>query len=250
VGGHAAKAATVVQMSVRSAIKSVIRTLGYDIRRAEMGQDPFRDIADILCDTPSPLVLDVGANSGQTISQLLAVLKQPIIHAFEPGRLAFLALQDVHGGRQNVTLNQLALGMQRGAMRLNENSESKLSSLLSLAVEWGSIQDSYDVDVLTPDEYCAANSIRAIDLLKIDTQGFDMEVLKGGHSMVSSGRVRLILIELHFYAIYNGSPRPDQIYGLLADVGFELISFYKMWFRDGRAGWTDALFKYSERRCQ
>jgi len=79
-------------------------------------------------------------------------------------------------------------------------------------------------------------------LLKSDTQGFDLEVLKGADRMLAEHRIRLIYLEIIFSKMYENLPRADKIYAFMADHGFELVSFYKTYFQNGRAGWTDALF--------
>jgi hypothetical protein len=81
-----------------------------------------------------------------------------------------------------------------------------------------------------------------IDILKSDTQGFDLEVLKGAQGVIGHGRVHLILIEINFAALYCGQPRFDEIYAWLSDRGFRLVSFYNACYMNHRIGWCDALF--------
>ena len=75
-----------------------------------------------------------------------------------------------------------------------------MSSFLSPGKEhWGEINNVTTVQVETLDNYCQRNSISKIDLLKIDTQGYDLEVLRGAKQMLSEHRI----IEITFIDIYQ-----------------------------------------------
>ncbi len=86
-----------------------------------------------------------------------------------------------------------------------------------------------------------AGWIGAIDLLKIDTQGAELRVLKGG--MRGLERVRLIWIEVSFRPLYEGSAVLSDVYAFLRSQGFRLYSLHEG-FRgvDGELLQADALF--------
>jgi len=86
------------------------------------------------------------------------------------------------------------------------------------------------------------HDIQFIDLLKSDTQGFDLEVLKGAQGLLSTTKIRLIFLEINFQRLYEGIPRMDEIYRFICDHGFELVCFYPFCYLNGRASFTDALF--------
>ena len=98
------------------------------------------------------------------------------------------------------------------------------------------------VEVKTLDDYCKENSVESLNLLKSDTQGYDLEVLKGAQGLLEQNRVQLIFIELNLNDAYKGQPRVDEILGFALDHGFSLVSLYNFHYRDGRASWADALF--------
>jgi hypothetical protein len=98
------------------------------------------------------------------------------------------------------------------------------------------------VPVCTMDVFCDENEIEHIDLLKSDTQGFDLEVLRGGERMFAEKRVKLVYLEVTFAPLYEHLPRFDQLYGFLADRGFDLIGLYDFHYRNDKLGWADALF--------
>ena len=107
---------------------------------------------------------------------------------------------------------------------------------------WGEVKRRVRVPVTTLDAYCAEQSIEQPDILKTDTQGFDLEVLRGAAELLDRRAVRLIYMEISYADVYERGPRLDDVYGFLRDRGFFLASFYNFAFKHGRADWSDALF--------
>jgi FkbM family methyltransferase len=233
----------VKSLSIKSVIKASVRALGYDIRKVVVGQDPFYDMQQLTKSQPSPVVFDVGANVGQTIDSLRRVLAQPKIHAFEPSQQTFRELQDKYSGISNLHLNNFALGAQHGVLEFIENTHPTMSSFLEPSIaSWGAVKQRVQVNIRTVDDYCADLGLETIDILKLDTQGFDLEVIKGANRLLGRHRIHLIYMEIIFSEMYKGLPRLDEIFGSLADRGFVLITFYEFHYQNGRLGWTDALF--------
>jgi hypothetical protein len=135
------------------------------------------------------------------------------------------------------------LGSRTGVIDFLENTRSDLSSVLEPGVDcWGAIKARIQVAMTTVDEYCAERDISHIDILKSDTQGFDLEVLKGATQLLKLRRIHLIFLEITFSDMYTRLPRLDEIYGFMTDHGFSLVTFYPFSYQHDRAGWTDALF--------
>jgi FkbM family methyltransferase len=233
---------TAAIVSLKSALRSSIKKLGLSVHRSVVGRDPFWDMRRLI-DRPDPVALDVGANIGQTIKRLRRTFPRPTIHAFEASRETFFELQHNCSSVSRVHLSNIAMGAKRSTMEFIENTSADMSSLLEPGSDcWGEVKKRTEVEVHTIDDYCADRLIRAVDILKTDTQGFDLEVLKGACKMLEQNRIKLILTEIIFSDQYKGLPRFDQIYGFLADREFKLVSFYDFHYQKERLGWTDALF--------
>jgi len=230
-------------MNFRVRVKQLLSRFGLEIRRAgQSGYDPLADMRRLSGSIRSPVVFDAGANDGISVASFRDNLDNPTIHSFEPGRATFTILQRRTAGLPNVHLNNLALGSQRGRVEFIENTRSDMSSILEPSIECkGKIQDRYPVEVTTLDDYCAERHIPAIDILKSDTQGFDLEVIKGGKNLLTEQRIHLIYMEMTFCDMYKGLPRADDIFAYLFDYGFSLVSFYNFFYRDDLAAWCDVL---------
>ena len=95
------------------------------------------------------------------------------------------------------------------------------------------------VDVVTLDEY--ARTIESIHLLKIDVQGFELEVLRGAVNTLL--KIDFILVEAAIRPLYQNAPRFTAVYDFLADHGFHLMTM-RAWHRGNRTlVETDMLFR-------
>ncbi len=234
-------------MNLKALVQPMLNRLGYDIRRLsserDLGLDPFRDMRRLSARRRQLVVFDVGANVGQSVNRFRETLDDPIIHSFEPEPTTFSELRRRKGGVPGIHLNNFALGSSRGMAELNQNTNSDMSSILQPGTDsWGTIDGKTSVEVRTLDEYCDDHGVTHIDILKSDTQGYDLEVLKGAERLMAHGRIKLIYIEIIFSRMYEKLPRADEVYAYLADHGFSLVSFYEIHYQRERAGWADALF--------
>lgn len=194
-------------------------------------------------DGRQPVMFDVGANAGQTTRSMLELFPGAMIHAFEPGSRAFDQLRTNLADLPNVHLHHKAMGSAPGSISLNENEESTMSSVLPLGESgWGRIQEVREVELTTVDEVCRQHNIQHLSILKSDTQGYDMEVMRGAAGMMESGRLDCVFFELIFSDLYQGMPRFDKVFSFLLDRDYVLVSVYDIHLKNGVAGWADVLF--------
>ena len=148
-----------------------------------------------------PLVIfDVGANRGDYVQLALAQFAdQPvIIHTFEPSAAAFAELSRRSAGRNEVVLNNTALGSEAGERILYcDVAGSELGSLYQRLIEHHDIHLTSRelVRVQTLDAYCAAHGIERIHLLKLDVEGHELEVFRGAARMFEQKRIAMVSFE-------------------------------------------------------
>jgi FkbM family methyltransferase len=214
---------------------------------AATGQDLAADLR-VAIGRPDPLCLDVGANEGQTIRLLQRAFRAPRIHAFEPSRATYESLASQAFG-ERVWLYPVALGETAGVRELLRFERSDLSSLLEMDVAAENrfrsepVAQRERVTVETVDGFLQARGIEVVDLLKIDTQGFDLHVLQGAVEALQAGRVRHVLVELNFVPMYVGQASPVAILAFLERHGLSLVDLYEK-VRQGQAlAWCSALFR-------
>lgn len=151
-----------------------------DCRAETNGELRFASLLAPACRT----VFDVGARQDTQLADLNPACS---FHLFEPLGQHFQALQSRLKGRDNVTLNRCALGNKRGTAWIYPQCESLIRRSLDVSAR-------ESIEVLRLDDYCREQQVQRIDFLKIDTEGFELEVLKGGRDIVQSA-TRVIQFE-------------------------------------------------------
>ena len=240
---------------MKKIIKSIFEKIGYEIRKTvfipgeRMGIDPFNDISYFLRGNPTPLFFDVGGNEGQTVLQMLKKFPNATIHSFEPGSETFQTLQNNIRSFKAVRAWNLGIGAECKLQRFNENAFSSMSSFLPSTVEtWGDIKKRSEVNVQTLDLFCRDNNICNIDLLKIDTQGYEYEVLLGAKRLLLEKNIKLIYLEVIFSGMYTNLPLFSSILSLLEQYKYSPVAFYDQHHKHPERilHWCDILFVHQQ----
>lgn len=229
---------------IKKGIISSFRKLGLNISKVNSyTRTPFEDFQFFLPDTRHPVIFDIGANKGQSINSFRKQFSDSIIYSFEPGTKAFNALSQNFKGKKDIYLNNIALGSKIETKTLKENTISEMSSLLDIGQDgWGEIKQNPSVKVVTIDQFCQDNKIANIDVLKCDTQGYELEVFKGAIEMMKMNKIPLIYFEFIFSDMYKGLPSFADVYQFLTDNNFRLVKTYKEFYQNNLISWTDMLF--------
>ena len=183
----------------------------------------FLSFDTILQDQKVNLILDVGANAGQYGSRLRRTGYQGKIVSFEPQKQPFGELSEKARQDGNWTTVNVGLGREDGQATINLYGDSCLGSMLQMD------QSNYEskpsgtetIDIRTLDgvfdQYVTAND-RV--WLKMDTQGFEKQVLAGAEQSLS--RIIGVQMEMSLTPIYDDQPHLDEMIALLRAKGFML----------------------------
>jgi FkbM family methyltransferase len=158
----------------------------------------FQDISNYLPTYEVETIFDVGANVGQSAKQYLQWFPQSTLYCFEPASAAFRQLQTSLQGNAKARCFQIALSSTKGTGRMVLQGRSELSFLLdsSKAQAVTREADLETVEVETLDNFCRTNNILHISFLKVDTEGADLEVLKGAETLLNEHRIDLVEVEV------------------------------------------------------
>jgi FkbM family methyltransferase len=173
------------------------------------------------------LVLDVGASEGMYAKQLRRLGFDSKIVSFEPLSAAFAALEGAAAGDPLWECRRLALGSFDDTAEINVAGNSTSSSLLGM--EDRQIQSAPQAKYVGTEkvEVSRLDSIWAELVgdedriyLKLDVQGFELEVLKGAEGCLSF--VDCVQAELSFVPLYEGAPTFLEMIDELGSRGFRL----------------------------
>lgn len=194
----------------------------------------FGHLRDLLGLHQIHTVIDVGANLGQFGLRLRKCGFQGTILSFEPMRQARTKLEQVAVQHPPWKVFPIALGSRAEEKKLQIFKDDTFSSLHAVNQAGKKIFGSYVqadaeevVKVETLDrliEQGLGKEVHGPVLLKTDTQGHDLEALRGGVQLLR--QVNVVLTEAAVEVIYEGAPDFIEILVFLRQQGFEASGFY------------------------
>ena len=196
------------------------------------------------------IMFDVGAHRGETIEVFLKNFKIKNIISFEPSPINYSFLKSKKSIFQkkyeatNIIIENLALGNENAKKNINQFEESSSTSLKEINTDANyykkkikvlnlsqknNLVSSFQINVLKTNEYLKKNNINEINFLKIDTEGYEYEVLKGLKDKIVN--VEFIYFEHHYDDMVEKNYKFSDIHDLLTKNGFSRIFKIKMPFR-------------------
>ena len=174
------------------------------------------------------VIYDIGANAGTWTLLARTICPQAEVHAFEPLEALHTAYHARAASVGRATLHGIALGPATADRTMYVHHFADASSFIPLAPaeasKWpGHLREERVVHVHALDEYAASHGLPPADLLKLDVQGFELEVLKGAPSTLANASA--VISEVSFREIYSGQPQFGDVAAVLATHGFKVRAF-------------------------
>lgn len=169
-------------------------------------------------------VLDIGANTGQFTKTISILLPNSKIYAFEPLPNCFDSLQKFANSSNNITVYNTGLGESSGSLSFEESIFSPSSSFLKMtdthknAFPHTNKTSLVNVKISRLDDIAKDLRLGSSILVKIDVQGYEDRVLKGGIETIKQAKV--VIIETSFVKLYELQPLFDNIYTIFKEIGF------------------------------
>jgi FkbM family methyltransferase len=185
------------------AIRKILAYRGYEIRKSpgKYGEDVFADIDRLrsIWGHSIDVIFDVGANDGGVALRTLSHFPEARVFCFEPHPITFAQLKR-QIDNQNIQAVNFALGNAAGERDFFEYDNSCLNSMVPdapFAVSFGKKAKQIRAQCSTVDLFCAERRIEKIDILKVDTEGFDLAVLQGSENLLKKGKIKFIYTEFN-----------------------------------------------------
>ena len=236
-------------MSTRSLIKKTAESIMYGkfpysiMKHVPQGFEFYFDLRKYRSDYHPKVVFDVGANTGQTVIKWNRFFPKAKYYCFEPVSGTMETLKKNTAGLKNIQYCQYALGAEKKQAEISLFNDSSLNSLSEGLKD--SAAKTEIVQINTLDAFCQTESVGYIDVLKIDTEGFDIEVLKGATSMLQGHKITFIQVEAGMNP-HNKLHVPLQDFvDYLTPFGYVLFGIYEQhleWTGEKRLSFSNPVF--------
>jgi len=141
-----------------------------------------------------PVAVDAGSNRGDWTAELLRVIPESTVHCFEIVPTTAIDTINRFRGDIRVTCNSVGLSAESGEVKVTTFHDSDaVSSITPLA--WNEHTRSVLCKVVKGDDYLRDHHLDHIDILKCDTEGHDLFVLKGFSGLLSRRPIPIIQFE-------------------------------------------------------
>jgi FkbM family methyltransferase len=226
---------------MKKIIKNFFNKLGYDLKKIDKDFTNI-DLEDLLKTkiNENPIIFDVGGNKGQSVTKYKKIFKNPIIHTFEPIESQFNIINEKFKNDKNVNLNNYALGEIIGEKDFNISAQTGASSFnkINQNSKWIEVRSkeykttinkfisTTKVKIFTLDDYFLNNNIDKIDLLKIDTQGYEDKVLQGSINTLKQNKIKAVVTELMFDNVYDKYLTFSDVEKFLLPNNFRMVGIY------------------------
>jgi FkbM family methyltransferase len=166
-------------------------------------------------------VIDVGASDGQWARQCLNVFpdaKYFLVEARPTHETALHALKQQHA---NIDYAICTLGAETKSAPLYEHGNQ--TSVLASEYAASPQATITKVQLQTLDSLMPPDNLRGPTIIKLDVQGYELEVLRGCERLLASPHVQLLLTEVSMRRIYDSSPLAHDVIGFAAGHGFRIF---------------------------
>ncbi len=230
-----------------------------DSRNAEFREKFSRQkILQKLVGNAHPTILDIGAHFGESVLFLKSVFPEARIFSFEPDPDSFATLSAAAIGKAQCF--EVAMSDNDGEATFYRNKISHTNSLykvntrsrdsIAISAANESSNQSFFADlnheIVVPtvrlDTFIRQQAVEKIDLLKIDVQGAECAVLRGG--IESLKRTRVVVLELSLFDYYEKRTTFLDVESILSPLGFSLFSISDISNNpmNGRTDWVEAVY--------
>ena len=232
----------------RSGVSRLLRPVGFDlIRLQRLPRETYLGLGQL----PIRTVIDVGANRGQFAREILRVFPRARLFCFEPVPGVFHVLQAwASRSSGQVSAFNVALGDTEGSVKMsvhvNWDYSSSLLKTTDLALQiypYQEVQAPIDVRLTCLDEFVKQSGIELLPdiLIKVDAQGYDDRVIRGGVETFRKARVCIVEINLDY--LYEGQGSFRDIFLLLDSLGYQYAgNLNQEYSPEGRVVFIDAVF--------
>ena len=183
---------------------------------------------------PAPVFIDGGACRGDFTQLLLDAFPTATIHAFEPNDRLCRDLERRFHDAADVHIWDRALNSAIGKAELHVHADPGTSSLFSRPDDAKRYFHSSDAIVrrlpvctIDLDTFIHEHVRTGVALLKLDTQGCELDILRGAHGALARQAIDVLYAEFFVVPHYSGAPLFGDLLAFLGSFGYTLFDLFK-----------------------
>ena len=196
-------------------------------------------------------VVDIGANTGQFSLVMKKNFPEANIFAFEPLKEPFFTYSKIFDNDTRVNVFNSAIAQEAGVTKMHISKSLDSSSLLELTELQNEIFPgtsaigTQNVSMGRLASFVRKEQIKGVSLLKLDVQGFELEVLSGCEELLHM--FDMVYCECSFFELYAGQSLAPQIIEFMSVKGFVLQGFNNVKYdKNGSTVQADFIFCKAE----
>jgi FkbM family methyltransferase len=176
----------------------------------------------------SLVVYDIGANIGELARFFARFPSVSTVYCFEPVKKVFFELVEKSKSYEKISCFQVGLGDGNGVQKMNISEFSPSSSILQMnTIHTEEFPSSTygakaEIEMRTLEKVVKEHNLLPPDFIKIDVQGFEDRVIRGGADIVR--KARFCMLELSLVRLYKDSSLISDINSQMRSLGFRLIN--------------------------
>lgn len=215
-----------MKKKIRSFIQNKLGYWFYKSKHLPIGTDIGIDLSKKL-NFPIKTIVDVGANIGQSAIYYRELFPESSIYCYEPIPAIYEQLKQLSNSDPAIHTFQKGVGAAIGELEivLLEDSLSQQHSFHKTA---GDSDKTVSVPITTIDEIIRENGLQTIDLLKVDTEGFEIEVIQGAVKSIASNQIKAVYMEVGLSSKNEHNSSFIKVFDTLEKAGFTFYGLYEI----------------------
>ena len=206
----------------------------------EWPEEGIRSATDFIRqhDSEKISIVDIGGHYGETLAALASNVERFDYQVFEPNPKSYEALckyaSQLESSEKNIRVYNSAVGIEDGSIEFHITQASAVAGVLkpvaglTQRVPGGDheIAQTIDCQLQKVDSLEEIVQGKVIDLLKIDTEGFDLEVMKGAQSALQNGQFKAVLSEAFFVPYRDQQAYFWDLASFMQSMGYHFVNLY------------------------
>ena len=217
---------------MKKIINSITSVFGYKFKKTRWLYEKNLNLIKSLNNNNINSIIDVGANNGQFAEEIFKNGFNGYVLSFEPLKIEHSNLLDkkIKMKKYNWEIaERCGLGASEKKLEINISGMRQSSSILNISEIHTSLYpksaniDKEKISIFPLDNfYNKITNMKKNILVKIDTQGYELEILKGAKKTLDY--INAIYVEVSLVELYKNQPLFDEILGYVKKAGFSVWS--------------------------